>query len=373
VSVIGNLFPPTDMKWHEKATKRFASPFVGVNYDRIDVDPIILAHAAVLFGYTIKDFYTKPELAVRLVAYANELYDLLPVTHWFYSNVWIDALGAKLQPTETLPYIVIEPRPIQKPEDVDKLHVPDVDEISKSMCAQLFFRAYDYTKENIPHMFVPIAFAFCLYGMAAELVGPERFIVWTRRQPKLCHKLLEKVTETAANAAIAIARRYGFAMLVMGSVLANTTTLSPKDVKEFSFDYHMRYIKKAFKGGAGPQLWYHLCGDHSADWPIWKEVVVSPFTVLHIGYYKDEPFPADLMKKEFGDKLTIMVSVDTKLMIEPDFNRVYEQAKKQLLASRDSPRGCILGTACETPVPTNPGNILALVKAARDFGTYGTW
>jgi uroporphyrinogen decarboxylase len=68
-----------------------------------------------------------------------------------------------------------------------------------------------------------------------------------------------------------------------------------------------------------------------------------------------------------------MVSVDTKLMVDPNFNRVYEQAKNQLLAARDSPRGCILGTACETPVPTNPGNILALVKAARDFGTYGTW
>lgn len=367
------VFPPTDMKWHANATKRFASPFVGVYHDRIDVDPIVLAHAATLLGYTIKDFYTKPELAMRLVAYVNELYDLLPVTHWFYSNVWLDALGAKLEVTETLPWIVKEPRPIQRPEDVDKLHVPDVDEISKSMTAQLFMRGYDYVQKEIPHMFVPISFGFCLFGMAAELVGPERFIVWTRRQRQLCHKLLEKVTQTAINGAIAIANRYGFAMLVVGSVLANSTVLAPKDVKEFSMDYHMKLIRGAFKGGAGPQLWYHLCGDHSKDWPVWKDLTISPFTVLHIGYHGDEPFPGDLLKKEFGHKLTIMVSVDTKIMIEPNFNKVYEQAKTQLLKARDSPRGCILGTACETPVPTNPGNILAMVKAARDFGTYGTW
>jgi len=68
-----------------------------------------------------------------------------------------------------------------------------------------------------------------------------------------------------------------------------------------------------------------------------------------------------------------MGSVDTKLMIDPNPNKVYNQAKEQLLGGRDSKKGYILGTSCETPPYTIPGQMLALVKAARDFGTYGTW
>ncbi len=55
-------FPPIDMKWHANATKRFASPFVDNPHDRIDVDAIILSHAAVACGWTIRDFYEKPHL-----------------------------------------------------------------------------------------------------------------------------------------------------------------------------------------------------------------------------------------------------------------------------------------------------------------------
>jgi uroporphyrinogen decarboxylase len=68
-----------------------------------------------------------------------------------------------------------------------------------------------------------------------------------------------------------------------------------------------------------------------------------------------------------------MGTVDTRLMILPDPRRVYDQASKQIIAGRDSPNGFILGTACETPPYTLPGNIQAMVRAAQDHGTYGKW
>jgi uroporphyrinogen decarboxylase len=71
------MFPPADMKWAGNAAKRFASPFVDNPHDRIDVDPIILSHAAVACGYTIRDFYEKPELGIHCVGYISQLYDLL--------------------------------------------------------------------------------------------------------------------------------------------------------------------------------------------------------------------------------------------------------------------------------------------------------
>ena len=114
--------------------------------------------------------------------------------------------------------------------------------------------------------------------------------------------------------------------------------------------------------------------EDSINYKLFKDGLMwSPFTVFHIGYDGRNVFPSSVLKETFQDKATVMGSVDTKLMIDPNPNKVYNQAKEQLLAGRDAKKGYILGTACETPPYTIPGQLLALVKAARDFGTYGTW
>lgn len=364
------FFPEVNKEWHAHATKRFAGPFVGNLYDRVDVDPIILAHAALIQGYTIKDFYSKPKLGISSVIFANEMYDLLPVTHWFYSNVWLRELGCKLVYKETLPPVVEGERPVKTPDDVEKLHVPDISEIRKGPTFTEFAEAYDFVKQNFPSWFVPIHFGFCLTAMAAELVGVDKFMLWTLKQPQLCHKMMEVVTETSANGAIAIADRYGFAMMVLGGVLANTDLLPPKKVKEFGIDYHITLVKKAFKGGAGPQLWYHLCGNHEKDYMLWKDVILSPFTVIHIGYKGKESFPITELIKTYGNVATVMSSVDTKLLQTGTPKQVYEVSKKMILEGKDAPRGFIHGAACEAPPFTPPANIYAMVKAAREWGRY---
>ncbi|MDH7508417.1 MAG: uroporphyrinogen decarboxylase family protein [Methanomassiliicoccales archaeon] len=367
------LFPGMDMKWHANANKRFASPFVDVAHDRIDVDPIILSHAAVACGFTIRDFYEKPELGIHCVGYISQLYDLLPVTHWFYSLPWVRELGLTLQYKDTLPPISTGPI-ISEPGQVDNIHVPDVDELMKGYTLPEFIRIYEYVQKNLPMTLVPISYGFDLVGAAAELCGVENFIMWTFTEPEAAHKLVKKYTDTSVNGAIGLANRFGMAMLIVGSVLANNDIFSDEAVKEYSANYMKYYVDKAFRGGAGPQLFYHLCGNHQTDYKVFKDTLFwSPFNVIHIGYYGRDPFPSKLLKEEFGNRSTIMGSVDTKLMINPNPKIAYEQAKAQILAGRDSPKGYILGTSCETPPYTIPGNLLALVKAARDYGTYGTW
>jgi uroporphyrinogen decarboxylase len=369
---IADRFPGTDMAWHGHCATRFAGPFVGNYMDRIDVDPIVIGHAAPKCGYTQRQFYEIPELGAHCVAYCNELYDLLPVTHWFYSNVWLDSLGAPMEVTDKLPYIIPDGipnnRPAEKPENVEKLEVPDVDELEKSLSGQLYIRAWDYCKEKIPHMFVPIHFGFCLYSMSAEMAEPNNFLMWAYTQPEMCHKLLQTITDTSINAAIMIANRYGFAMMTPGGVLSNTTVLKANLVKELAVDYHRQLVRKSFRGGAGPQLWYHLCGDHSLDFELWKEVMISPFTVMHIGYDGKDVFPAKKLVDHFGNLMTVMASVDTILLNDGPPKKVYDAMKPQIEGLLGAPRGFIMGAACEVPTFAPPSSILSMVRAARDFG-----
>ncbi|MEI6795723.1 MAG: uroporphyrinogen decarboxylase family protein [Methanomassiliicoccales archaeon] len=366
-------FTSIDTKWHENANKRFASPFMGTKHDRISVDPMMLSHAAVACGYSISDFYASPELGSRCVAAASEMYDLLPVTHWYFSLPWVAELGIKIRFMDQLPPVSEGPI-ITDPSLVDSIEVPDTAEIEKGWTAQQIFRGHDYVQEHLPKMFLPMTYTSDLTGSAAQLCGIENFVMWTLAEPDAAHKLVRKYTDTAVNGAEVIANRYGMAMIATGSVLGNNDIFSDTDVDAFSARYLNDFVMSSLRKGAGPQVFYHLCGNHETDYKIFKErIVYSPFSIVHIGYMGRDVFPSDLLVKEFGGMATVMGSVDTRIMTLPNAQKVYEQARDQIIKGRDAPNGYILGTACEVPPYAPPVNVHALTKAAKDFGTYGTW
>ena len=366
------LFPPCDMEWHARSKKRFANAFVDSKFDRVDVDLHMLSHAAVACGYTIRDFYEKPELGIHCVAHIYQLYDLLPVTHWFYASPWLADLGCNMIYKETLPPIP-ESEILHEPGDVDNLHVPSQEELYDGWTYSQYKRLYAYVQKNIPQTFVPIAYGFDPVGEAAALCGVENFIMWTFVEQEAAHKLLAKFTETAVNGALCTAKDYGSAMLVIASVLANNDIFSDEAIREYSVKYMREYVDKSFRGGAGPQVFYHCCGNHETSYKQFHSLVWSPLTEIHMGYKGQEAFPSDLLVKEFGTKATCMGSVDTKLLISPNPRAVYEASAQQIVAGRDSPRGYVLGASCECPPYALPGNILAMTRAAQDYGTYGKW
>jgi uroporphyrinogen decarboxylase len=370
---VADLFPPINKAWHKNAQKRFASPFMGTKFDRISVDPMMLSHAAVACGFTIRDFYERPELGAHCVAFASELYDLLPVTHWYYSLPWVEELGVGLRYMDQLPPVSEGPI-ITDVEDVDKIRVPDVQEVEKGHTAQQLFQVHDYIQTNLPDMFVPMTYTSDLTGSAAQLCGVETFIMWSMTERDAAQKLVGKYAETAVAGAEAVANRYGMAMIATGSVLGNNDIFCDQDVNDLSVKFLHDFVHSAMMKGAGPQLFYHLCGNHETDYKLFKEKLEwSPMTVFHIGYMGQEVFPSDLLAKEFGSMATVMGSVDTKIMALNNPKKVYDQARDQILKGRDSKYGYILGTACEVPPYAPPANIYALVQASKDFGTYGTW
>ena len=54
-----------------------------------------------------------------------------------------------------------------------------------------------------------------------------------------------------------------------------------------------RLVKKCLVNGAGPQIFYHFCGNHKDDYMLFKDsIVFTPFTIMQIGYWERESFPA---------------------------------------------------------------------------------
>jgi len=363
------VFPKVSEKWLGHAAQRFGGPFVGKNFDRIDIDPIIVSHAGHLAGYTLKEFYESPELGISLTGSAHEFYDAVPVTHWYYTHMWLEELGAPLEYSETTPPIC--PPAFNGPEEaLAWVDVPDVEELKTMPTLEKQFRALKYVKEHMPAMLVPIAWNIDVFGTSANTVGADKFLLWTIKHPDVCHHVLKNMTEMTANGAIAVAEEFGGALLAGGAVLANTQLLSPEQQREFAFNYVKEWAYKSLRGGAGPQEFIHLCGDRSRDIDMWKEFPWTPLAVLNAGYDKKEVYPASEMKEKFGTKATIMPGVDTKLLYGGTPLEVYEQAKDQILGGKDSPYGFILGATCECPFAAQPQNIHAMCKAAEDYGAW---
>ena len=365
--------PPVNKSWLKRAKRRYNATFMGGEFDRIPVDPMMLSHSTVCCGYNIRTFYEKPIMAVKCLAYAQETYDLLPVTKYYFAHPWLPEMGINLRimeltapvPTNTI---------IDDPEDIDKIRIPDKKDILNGYSYDRLTGAMDYVKKNIPDMFVPLAYCPEPVGSGAELIGLENFFMLTELDMELAKKLVDSYIETAALGAECIADRYGMALINTGAVLENSDTMSPEKIAEISPQALHKLVKKCLKNGAGPQIFYHFCGNHGDDYMLFKDkIIFTPFTIMQIGYDGRESFPAKKMKAEFGDICAIMPSVDTKFFVLPDAQRIYDTAKQQLLDGRDSKNGCILGPACEVPPYSYPANIHTLVKAAEDFGSYGSW
>ncbi|MCL2608229.1 MAG: hypothetical protein FWD92_06760 [Methanomassiliicoccaceae archaeon] len=366
-------FPEISGDWLKRAKRRYAASFMGGEYDRMPVDPMMLSHATVACGYSIRDFYERPELGAHCLAYAQEMYDLLPVTKYYFAHPWLPELGADLKFMDKTAPVPID-TVVKCAEDVDKLHIPDIKEIENGYTYTRLTGASRYIKEKLPEMFVPLAYCPEPVGSAAELCGVEEFLIWTETERELVKKMIDVYVETAITGAEALAKAYGSALISTGSVLENSDTMSPETIKDISPPALEKLVKGSLMKGAGPQVFYHFCGNRSLDYELYvNEIVITPFTIMQMGYFEREPFPASIMKERFGSRATIMPSVDTKLFVLPDQKRIYEQAKQQVINGRDSKMGCILGTCCEVPPNSHPANIRALVKAAEDFGRYGSW
>ena len=362
-------FPPIDQDWLKRAKRRYNATFLGGEFDRIPVDPMMLSHSTVRMGYGISDFYADPVLAVNCLAQAQQVYDLLPVTKYYFAHPWLPELGIKLKPmklTAPVPDNVV----VIDPEDADKIEIPDTNEIVKGYSYTRLTKAMDYTKEHLPDMFVPLAYCPEPVGSGAELCGLEQFFMWTETEPDLAKKLVDIYIDTAITGASCLAKRYGMALINTGAVLENSDSMSREKIAEFSPPALNKLVKGCLMQGAGPQIFYHFCGNHKDDYDLFRgKIVFTPFTIMQIVYWERESFPADVMKKTFGDLCSIMPSVDTKLFVLPDDGTIYDVAKRQIEGGIDTKFGFILGTTCEVPPYSYPENIHSLVKAAEDFGS----
>lgn len=362
-------FAPIDSNWLEHAGKLWLTPWVGSESERIIVDPIMLSHAAYIYKKTPSFFYTNPDEAVRMVCGACELYDITPVGHFLYADYWGTDYGCELKIQENAPPGLVK-KIIKTPEDVDNFTVLSPEELSKGPTFTSHFKALDTVLAEYPSMFAPITQLAGPVELSANWTAIEDLFMWMITEPDLVDKLCKKAGEHMVSACKATSERYGLNITITGSIVASGDLMDTEQIKRFSYQPLCKAVRNILNEDAGPGIYYHFCGNHKDDFELWKDIPMTPFTIVQFGYEGTKPFPAEKLVKTYGNRCACFGVVDTKTVDRGTSSQVYNEAKKQILAGKDSPRGFILGTCCECPTFAPPANVHALVKAARDFGAY---
>jgi uroporphyrinogen decarboxylase len=368
-----DFFPPSK-EWFEAGLKRLGAVLSGHPElaDRTPVVPSIMGFAAKLHSISIGDLYRDPESYVKCLLHAHEMFDAPPFLLALYADYWCEDYGGVVQwPVgEYMSAPAIMEYPLKTAEDVENLHIWDVDEMPKKSPSHIYHMlGQEAAKKVLGPAFTPMAFPYGMFTVAGAMVQPGTLMLWVMKQPEVVHKLLKKVVENSVNHCTAVAKEYGSATILTGSVLAGDETLSPEQCRKFNIVYLADMVKRAKRNGAGPGALYHLCGSHKADWPIHAELVpLDEASMFHVAYYGREPADLTDVIPAVGNKCPLMGNIATSLMHIGNPKEVYEEAKRQILTYRENPKGFIMGVACECPPMAPVANVYALMKAAKDIG-----
>jgi uroporphyrinogen decarboxylase len=146
--------------------------------------------------------------------------------------------------------------------------------------------------------------------------------------------------------------------------LDSNDLISPGVFENFCLPYLKRVNKALMARGVG-SFSVHICGNHEENMEGWVHLPWPPRTIFSIG-----EMDLNRWAEAFEHKHIIGGNISTTLLALGSHEDVFEAACRCIKQGKDLPGGYILMPSCTVPIFASPLNIHAMVKAAREFGSY---
>ncbi|UNC90848.1 uroporphyrinogen decarboxylase family protein [Candidatus Contubernalis alkaliaceticus] len=332
--------------------------------DRIPVFSLAIAYSAVVSGLTLEDFYLNPEKALDAQLWASDLhqYDGNPTYNIPEWGGW--DFGGELSfpksPNYALPNL--SKRPVISEKDVQHLKVPV---FISAPAGKRMIRFARLAREKGYPAIIPGGSPM---GLAGSVVEPALLLRWICTRPELVHEILRLCTDYLLQIADIFIEEFGPEACSVFSTFPWEchAVVSPKVFEHFTLPYvkqiHERLIDK------GLRRWViHLCGDHTRNLHLWlKEIPLVSRTIFTVGHEMDIFKTA----KVLGEDYIIGGNVSTILMQSGIPKQVFEESRHIIQKMKNHPGGFIIMPSCALPPTTPSANLHAMVKAAREFGSY---
>jgi uroporphyrinogen decarboxylase len=322
------------------------------------------AIAAVQYGKTIKDAYTDPDFSYKTQKQISQ--DIGWLFHPIYPCLGAD-FGGEVKWPESIyaqaPAIVRYP--VECENDISKLKITDIESLPSVRDGLIFSRLSAGEKlDNEPfNVTFSCAGPFTSVG---DLCGLERLARWIIYKPELVHTLLRITTDYIVKGAEVWFKHFADTdiLFLQSEPLTSNQIISPHHFEQFAFPYiselHHRVLGIGYR-----HIFCHICGDQNGNLPYWKQIPMGFPGIISTGPSIEietaaRYFPNDLI---FGNLDPTIIQTGTS-------EDIYQAVRQVLLKGKNFRSRYIFGQGCEIPPRARKENMLAMVRAVKDFGWY---
>lgn len=326
----------------------------GEEVDRLPCVPIVGNTAARVLGVKVSDFRGDGQTIAdaQIAAYRRFGYDGIRVFTDLYQQA--EAMGAKVRYPEDDTAYLAEPA-VTEVSGIDSLEPAD-----------------PHRDGNLPHHLeamervveavgeeVPVTGAITgPFTNASFLIGAERLVQMTIKDPEAVHRLCELSLETALAYAEAVFDAGCTPSLT--DALSSCSVIGPRQYREFAYPYQKRLVDYVHSRGKPVTL--HICGDTRL---IWDSMADTGADCLSL----DNDIDLAAAVRDVGDRVRIMGNVHpSEVMFLGDPEQVRRATRTCVAQAGQNPRGYIVASGCSLPTDTPFANIDAMLDAVREIG-----
>ncbi len=257
-------------------------------------------------------------------------------------------------------------RPVTDPDDVYTLELPDPRTAGCVPKMMEFARLQESRGTQIAFI------CGSPFTHAANLCGVEKFLLWLLDAPEAVRKALDLMTDHILQVAKYFVDTFG-PDRVLARCAAPTEAnalISPDQFAAFALPALQRLYGGVLDMGVRKGLYFHICGDHNRNLPLWKKVPMSRDgapAVLSIGH----EVSIETAARHFPEQI-IAGNIEPRIVAQGTPAEVYEASRKCILQGKEHcKRGQFIFMAgCEVPYVAPGVNVYMMQKAVQDFGRY---
>ena len=198
------------------------------------------------------------------------------------------------------------------------------------------------------------------FDLGYELLGFERFMMWTVQEPKVMRSYYEKLIETNLNLALASATAGADGILIADDLAFNTGTfVDPNYLRQDYFPLLKEMVQTIKKTGV--PVFLHSDGDLRSIIPDLIDCEIDVLQSCDPNANMDIP----TLKAEYGSELTFMGNIDVDLLANGKIETVRETTRALIKAARGN-GGFILGASNVVASYCQPDNVRAMYAVAHE-------
>jgi uroporphyrinogen decarboxylase len=342
--------------------ERMRRLYAGEPIDRVPVNAFASAYAAVQAGVSFEEYYLDPATALRcqLLAAARHGWDGTPAYAMPGWATWDFGGELTFPGGERGGFPYVSKHAAETPADVEALEMPD------PRTAPATRRTLEFARLAWDDDIAPCITGGSPIFEAVQMVGADRFLRWTHKEPATVDRLLDLITDYILCVAAAFVDEFGADRCTVFEAFPTEShsLVSPRIFERFTLPREVRIHEDLL--GKGVTSWVvHLCGDHTRNLQHWRDSVPLPERpAFSIGAEMDLRDVGAVL----GDGCIVGGNVPTTLLQDGTPAEVVAAARACIDRGRLHPGGHVLMPACGLPPHARPENVDALIAAARRYG-----